>query len=450
MKKLWTNLITSNGIFDYNLELQRKAIILNTTMFFIFLVFFPLSIRGLIYRDIYIFSTIELISSFVLLYLIYFLRTTKNIDFVSTFLVSMLTLLVVFYIYIEKGSNDSFIWIPAWLFFLFFLKGFKQGLIITSILGLSLLALMVNFYLDEANPFTIVSLINISFAYFIFIAILVVYQSLLKNAENRLIEANNSLENKVQKAVEKLNSQQLLLIQKSKLEDLGETFAMLSHQWQQPLSLIAIDTNILLEKLKKEKNIEDKQKEDIKYYLDNISNKTQFMFETLNDFNEFLSPYKKESDFNVFEAIEKISSLLKPILKTKDIKILIKEDSFKDGFVFGKENEFKQIILNLLTNSLHSIEEQRKNKPLLEGEISIYIKKEKNLIISIKDNGTGIKLKDKNLFKPFITNKEKGTGLGLYMSRLIVENLGGNIEIKDIENGCEVKIYLPYIEFKHQ
>lgn len=450
MKNLWKNFITSNSVFKNNLELQRKAIILNTTMFFMFLVFFPLSIRGLIYRDIYIFSIIELISSFVFIYLIYFLRTTKKIDFVSTFLVSMLTLLVVFYIYIEKGSNDSFIWIPAWLFFLFFLKGFKQGLIIASILGLSLLALMVNFYLDEANPFTIVSLINISFAYFIFIAILVVYQYLLKNAENRLIEANNSLESKIEEAIEKINNQQLLLIQKSKLEDLGETFAMLSHQWQQPLSLIAIDTNILLEKLKKEKNIEDKQKEDIKYYLDTISNKTQFMFETLNDFNEFLSPYKKENDFNVFEAIEKISSLLKPILKTKDIKILIKEDSFKDGFVFGKENEFKQIILNILTNSLHSIEEQRKNKPLLEGKISIYIKKEKNLIISIKDNGTGIKLKEKNLFKPFITNKEKGTGLGLYMSGLIVENLGGNIEIKDIENGCEVKIYLPYIEFKHQ
>jgi signal transduction histidine kinase len=108
--------------------------------------------------------------------------------------------------------------------------------------------------------------------------------------------------------------------------------------------------------------------------------------------------------------------------------------------VFGFPNEFAQVVLNVLTNAKEAIIGKK-----IAGEINIEIRKDENVVtVSIRDNGGGIP--DKILgkvFDPYFTTKEGGSGIGLYMSKMIMDNMGGGIAIRNIEGGAEVLLTMP-------
>ncbi|NVJ54239.1 MAG: PAS domain S-box protein [Campylobacteraceae bacterium] len=224
---------------------------------------------------------------------------------------------------------------------------------------------------------------------------------------------------------------QEMMYQQSKIASLGEMLGNISHQWRQPLSVIAsVATGT---KLKKEMGIlEDNE---LMTNLDNINKHAQYLSSTIDDFrNFFLSDSHAKGRVNLNGAISKVVSLVKDSYKLKEINLILKLD---DDLEFEcNENLFIQALINILNNAsdaLNSIEDKEFDKYVF---IDLFKKKDK-CIICIKDNARGIKKEYINkIFEPYFTTKHQsqGTGIGLYMTnQIITKHLNGEIDVSNIE-----------------
>jgi len=197
------------------------------------------------------------------------------------------------------------------------------------------------------------------------------------------------------------------LIFQSRQALLGELLPMIAHQWRQPINKIA-SVIALLRFDEKERKDEKKVDEYYKKIEDNV----EFMSETIDDFRKFYQPKQIASIANLKELIEKSVDFLSDTMRKKDIKLKLDLENINHEVYI---NEFLQVMINIIKNATDE---------LFEGG-SIYIKlyKRKGLIIiDIEDNGKGI---DKNImckiFEPYVSTKEGSMGLGLYMSKIIIE-----------------------------
>ncbi len=249
--------------------------------------------------------------------------------------------------------------------------------------------------------------------------------------------------------------QEEMLIQQSKMASMGEMIGAIAHQWKQPLNVLAgnlVNLEIAIE-------LDGISESDIRGCINQSSNQIQFMAQTIDDFRNFFKPTKEKTIFNVKKAISEIIELLMPQFKNNAIEVKINvESSEMDLCILGYSNEFKQVILNILNNSKDAILEKRTKcieKTKFYEQILIILSKndEKNTVnISICDNGGGIKSEILNkLFEPYVTSKgEKGTGIGLHLSKTIIENnFNGSIYAQNflcINNqiGAKFIIEVPY------
>ena len=206
---------------------------------------------------------------------------------------------------------------------------------------------------------------------------------------------------------------------------MGEMVGHIAHQWRQPLS--SISTSATGMKLPKELNI----LEDVFLIqgLEQINKSVQYLSETIDDFRNFYNPNKNKSEFKILDTIDKVINLINSQFMSNGIKVITSGDNLK---INTYENELIQIIINLLNNARDEL-----IKKDIEHEKLIFInvlKEEKNIVIEIKDNANGIPEKIKNkIFNAYFTTKKdtQGTGIGLYMSRQIVENMDGKIEVSN-------------------
>ena len=165
------------------------------------------------------------------------------------------------------------------------------------------------------------------------------------------------------------------------------------------------------------------------------------MSETIDDFRDFFSPNKEKDNFTVCSAIEKAYEIVSPVFEINKINYtLIKEDIF---YVNGFKNEFSQVILNTLNNAKDALLENGVKNPY----ISIKITKENdNVVVDIEDNAGGIDKKIiEKIFDPYFTTKPQGegTGLGLYMSKIIIEeHMNGKLSASSRNGKTNIKIVL--------
>jgi PAS domain S-box-containing protein len=260
-----------------------------------------------------------------------------------------------------------------------------------------------------------------------------------KEAEAELRRLNNGLESKVQDEVAKNREKDLLLMRQSRLVGMGEMVGNIAHQWRQPLNALAI-------------RVQDMQ---LAYVLGEVDNEfvndykhesmklINYMSQTIEDFRNFFKPDKQKELFSVLSSIEDAYSLTKDNLKIKSIHVGLFE--YNDQFFgFGYKNEFAQVILNILANATDAL----MNKPVDDRSIMVDITSEVDFVkISICDNAGGIPedIIDK-IFDPYFTTKHKaqGTGLGLYMSKMIIErNMNGRICAYNTQNGACFEILVP-------
>ena len=229
-----------------------------------------------------------------------------------------------------------------------------------------------------------------------------------------------------------------LLIQQSKMATMGEMINAISHQWKQPLSATYFFVELIQEKLDSKKQ----KDEDINNLIDKIIIQLEQMDTTITDFRDFLKPTNKTVDFKLNEVINEVYHLNEAKFHYLNIEFQVYGD--KEVTIYGNPNEMKQALLNIYSNAANALEEsgnQNKN-------IDVYIEKERSTItLRICDNAGGIKenlLPDK-LFKSYISTKaDKGTGIGLYISKTIIEkSFCGTIWAHNIDRGAEFVIEIP-------
>ncbi|MEO5359494.1 MAG: ATP-binding protein [Nitrospirota bacterium] len=264
-------------------------------------------------------------------------------------------------------------------------------------------------------------------------------------AEENLRELNLTLGNKFQKEAERRLVQERLLIQQSKMAAMGEMISAIAHQWKQPLNTLAL----LVQNM--EDDLDDNKID--RPYVNNVIVESMklinYMAETVEDFRNFFKPAKEMTAFRVKKAVEDILALIYLQFINRNIDATIQCDG--DPVIWGYPNEFKQAILNLVNNSRDAIiERKRQLKGAMErGRITIKITGEvENAVVQICDNGGGVKETIvKKLFEPYVTTKgDKGTGIGLYMSKNIIEkNMNGRLEFANTKDGACFTIYMPLL-----
>jgi signal transduction histidine kinase len=239
-----------------------------------------------------------------------------------------------------------------------------------------------------------------------------IINSKLKSYERRLHEANERL------------------IFQSRQALIGELFSMIAHQWRQPINKVASILALLRYKLpKKEITHEEVDKK-----CQDIEDSVEFMSETIDDFRTFYLPKESSQNVDLQELIERAIYFLEGSIRKKDVKI-VKELEHIEYKLYT--NEFLQVMINLIKNAMDSIKE--------DGVIGIKLYKERDkIVISVDDNGVGIDKENiSKVFDPYYTTKEDSMGLGLYMTKMIIQkHLKGEIKVERLSKGSRFTIFL--------
>lgn len=256
----------------------------------------------------------------------------------------------------------------------------------------------------------------------------------------KLVELNRELEERVAIEVAKNEEQSKLMFQQSRLANMGEMLANISHQWRQPLNELSIN----LYKLKQ--STKEPSSQFIEIY-EHSKAVIKGMSSIIDNFRNFFTNNGDDERFSLKDAAQDAILMLENTFKNASIKLEIDIDD--NIYIVGRQNEMAQIFINLFLNSKdaffqHNIKDKRVN-------VRAYIQNDTNkqiryAIITISDNAGGIEdsVSDK-LFDPYFTTKHPnvGTGLGLYIVRSIVGKLQGQISVSNLENGACFEIKIP-------
>jgi CheY-like chemotaxis protein/anti-sigma regulatory factor (Ser/Thr protein kinase) len=227
-----------------------------------------------------------------------------------------------------------------------------------------------------------------------------------------------------------------ILIKQSKLATLGEMFENITHQWKQPLSVISMISSTI----KLEKDIGTLDDKSLDKLLNSVDDSVKHLFDTVDNFRDFLIRDNPKEYFKMNDVVNSTLKLLDSKIKYESITINIDLDFVE---LLNYKNDLIQVLMNIFTNSIHVLKELEDDKIItINSEI-----REDNFILIIRDNGGGIsdEIIDSICDKYFSTKKkEESSGLGLYMSRKIIEdNMDGKLEIVSGEGEAIFKIILP-------
>lgn len=269
---------------------------------------------------------------------------------------------------------------------------------------------------------------------------------------------NHQLALKVQEEVSKRRAQEQLLIQQSKMASMGEMLAVIAHQWKQPLNALSLIIQSLYDEFSSGMLDREFFEEMTKKALQQIT----YMTNTVEDFRQFLKPSKTKQPFDVKTAVCAVIDLMSGHFFKSDIDIVISDDEGR-GFeeiclygdqnkaltVLGYENEFKQAVIAILQNAKDAIVLSKQNgtfkhqRGLIKVSFSV---QDCKTVVKISDNAGGIPedIIDK-VFDYYFTTKgdDKGTGIGLYMAKTIIEtNMNGSLRAYNDEDGAVFEIIL--------
>ena len=284
-------------------------------------------------------------------------------------------------------------------------------------------------------------------------AIIASFQSKLENAVRacknhlELIEINQTLERRIEEEVRKNREKDQHILQQSRLAQMGEMISMIAHQWRQPLgSISAVAASI---KLKITLNRfdystpqgQEASKEFLNEAMSKIESYVQFLTHTIDDFRNFFKPNKQKESVTLSQLVNRTLEIIGKALEINGITIKVETQATHEIFTYA--NEVTQVILNILKNAEDAIKERE----TIHAHILITISKEdKWQTISIEDNAGGIPEHVlPHIFEPYFSTKSEknGSGLGLYMSKTIIEeHCGGYIVASNTTHGAKFTIKL--------
>jgi len=266
----------------------------------------------------------------------------------------------------------------------------------------------------------------------------------MKQTKKALADLNRSLEEEVERQVEKLNRQNIIMAQQARLASMGEMLGMIAHQWRQPLntinSNIAVIQKVVSDTLHNHIFLEQK--------LENITKQTQFMSDTIEDFSGFFHPNKQAVHFNPCDTLQRAFKLIHMETRHITTDITCPDEPVT---LYSYENEYLQVLLSILHNALENFTLHQIENPTLKF---IFQTDQEYITLYIQDNGGGIKaIPMESIFDPYVTtnNTKKNSGLGLYMAKLLIEeSMHGILRVKNQNGGACFEITLPKGEKRYE
>lgn len=256
----------------------------------------------------------------------------------------------------------------------------------------------------------------------------------LVESGNTIHQLNQSLERRIQEEVAKNREKDLMLIQQSRLATMGEMMHNVAHQWRQPLNTVGL----ILQNIKADYEEGFLNKETLGDLVSDGFKVVQRMSATIDDFRNFFRPNHEKSRFSLEAEVRVSLNLIMASLNQNRIFVTI--EAPEDVYVEGYPNEYAQVLLNVLTNAKDAIKDKGN-----AGTIVIRIEDGNGVgVVRIRNNGGTIPENVlAKVFDPYFTTKESGSGIGLYMSCMIMEHMNGHIEVQNLDDGVEVVISVP-------
>ena len=351
------------------------------------------------------FIIVEVTMVFIVLFIRSFLETKKYLPFQDKilryiFIATLIDLLLFFVPIMLIFKLYSFILLYViWVAWLRLKQGYTPALFF--IFGWS--SLMIGVFISdffEEDKFVIEPILIGSAIEAIFLAIAISF--------------------KIKEIKDEKDKQKGLMVHQSKLASMGEMLGNIAHQWRQPLTRLGY---ILM-------NIEAKDKDELHTKkLEEASAQIEFMSQTIDDFRNFYKPNKNKESFCLADETKKVITLI----NLEKIELQFKVTN--EANIINYKNEYKQVILNLISNAKDVLLQREIKHPKIFIEID-----EKS--VKISDNAGGIKLQNiQQIFEPYFSTKKQGLGIGLYMSKLIIEkNMGGKMEVENGEEGAVFRV----------
>jgi C4-dicarboxylate-specific signal transduction histidine kinase len=246
------------------------------------------------------------------------------------------------------------------------------------------------------------------------------------------------LENRIKEEVSKSRQKDHILIQQSRLASMGEMLGSIGHQWRQPLN----NLSLLIQDVREAQEFNELNDQYINRFTKESMVLIKHMSRTINDFRKFYLPNKEKAVFSLSDSIEDALSIFSLTLKNFNIHVHFEYRGQQK--VYGYQNEFIQVMLNIFMNAKDAFVSQNIDNRKLSIKID---EDEWFYMIEISDTGGGIEtsLLD-TLFDPYFTTRQNGTGLGLYMSKIILENMHGNIKAENTATGAKFLLFVPKLE----
>lgn len=261
---------------------------------------------------------------------------------------------------------------------------------------------------------------------------------LLHESQKQLEKLNDSLEQRISMAAAELRDKDRLMLLQSRQAAMGEMINYIAHQLKQPLNNLALETQAMTYAFKAGELTQEIMESGSDGCLDLI----QFMSNTIDDFTHFFrSDHAKES-FSIRQSTQRVLRLLSASMKDNNINIFVEPGD--DVYATGYPNEYAQVLLNLLGNARDVFIE----RSIVAPKIRIrFFSNSDGAVVVISDNGGGISHKIINdIFNPYFTTKEagKGSGIGLSMSKIIIEqHMGGSLTAENFVDGVQFRIAVP-------
>jgi signal transduction histidine kinase len=259
--------------------------------------------------------------------------------------------------------------------------------------------------------------------------------------DKELNELTQTLEIKIKTAIKENRKKEKLLEQQFHLKQMSDMIINIAHQWRQPLNLIST----IISNIKLEKDLGIINDENQKNQLANVLEKTLYLSNTIDNFNEFIRKDSNKKSFSLHDCIDSTLTVLNSTLEYEEIEV-VKKFYDEESEINGDETKFSQVLLNIINNAKDIFISRNINHKWLS--IKTY-RKNNHIMVSIEDNAGGI---DKNvidkIFDIYFTTKHQsqGTGLGLYISYGIIQKyFNGKLYVENNNSGAKFIIELPII-----
>ena len=255
--------------------------------------------------------------------------------------------------------------------------------------------------------------------------------------QQQLEALNQSLEERIIRTLAEIRQKDQMLIHQSRLAAMGEMISNIAHQWRQPLN----NVGLIVQNIQAAFDAGELTSDAIAKEVDDAMNVILFMSHTIDDFRNFFQQDKVKCTFSVNRAVARAIEFMMPGLKHKGIAIELEEEQTSDAL--GYANEYAQVLLNIINNAKDVFQERQSPEPRICVRV---FRENSRSVVTVCDNGGGIDADIlPKIFDPYFTTKEKtqGTGIGLYMSKVIIEqHMGGMLTARNVDEGAEFRVEL--------